>query len=360
MKIGIDISQVVYGTGVSKYTSKLIEALLSLDKDNEYIIFGCSLRRKKELKVFLESLKGNVSGKVYPLPPTLADILWNRLHVLKIEKFIGELDIFHSSDWTQPPSDAFKVTTVHDLVPLRFPQYSHPRVVSAHKARLKHIKREIDIVIVPSKASKEDLIAAAGVSEDKIRVIPEAPDSIFKPAKKNEIEKLKKGHRIKKGYILAVGVGPRKNTERIIEAYEKVRAGRDLKLIILGHPYKKIEQKRGVVFTGHVETSKMPVYYSGAEALVYPTLYEGFGLPVLEAFSCKTPVVTSNISSLPEVAADAAEIVDPYDVGSITEGINNALNRKQGLINKGLKRSKDFSWQKTAEMTLEVYNEAKK
>ena len=359
MKIGIDISQIVYGTGVSTYTRNLVEALLALDKNNEYLIFGGSLRRKGELEAYLASLKGNVSGKTYPFPPTIADILWNRLHVLKIEKLVGDLDVFHSSDWTQPPSNAFNVTTIHDLVPLRFPQYSHPRIVSAHKARLKHIKREIDVVIVPSNASKEDLITT-GVPEDKIRVIPEAPDPIFKPAKKNEIEKLKREHRIKKGYILAVGVGPRKNTERIIEAYEKVRAGRDLKLIILGHPYKKIEQKRGVIFTGHVETSKMPVYYSGAEVLVYPTIYEGFGLPVLEAFSCKTPVVTSNISSLPEVAADAAEIVDPFDVDSITEGINNALNRKQGLINKGLKRSKDFSWQKTAEMTLEVYNEAKK
>jgi len=359
MKIGIDISQIVYGTGVSTYTRNLIEALLALDKDNEYIIFGGSLRRKGELETFLASLKGNVSGKTYPFPPTIADILWNRLHVLKIEKLVGDLDVFHSSDWTQPPSSAFKITTIHDLVPLRFPQYSHPRIVSAHKARLKHIKREIDIVIVPSNASKEDLIAS-GVSEDKIRVIPEAPDPIFKPAKKKEIEKLKREHRIKKGYILAVGVGPRKNTKRIIEAYEKVRAGRDLKLIILGHPYKRTEQKRGVIFTGHVDISKMPAYYSGAEALVYPTIYEGFGLPVLEAFSCKTPVVTSNISSLPEVAADAAEIVDPFDIDSITEGIRNALNRKKRLIDKGLKRSKDFSWQKAAEMTLKVYNEANK
>ena len=359
MKIGIDISQVIYGTGVSNYTRNLLDALLVLDKDNEYTAFGGSLRRRKELKDLLASFKGNISGRICPLPPTLADILWNRLHVLKIEKFLGKLDIFHSSDWTQPPSNAFKLTTIHDLVPLRFPQYSHPRIVAAHKARLKHIKKEIDIVIVPSLASKDDLIAV-GVSEDKIRVIPEAPELIFKPAKKKEIERLKKEHRVSKGYLLAVGVGPRKNTERIIEAYEKVRAGRDLKLIILGHPYKKMEQKRGVIYTGHVETSKMPTYYSGAEALVYPTIYEGFGLPVLEAFACKTPVVTSNISSLPEVAGDAAEMVDPFDIKSITEGIKNALNRKQGLINKGLKRSKEYSWQKTAEMTLKVYNEAKK
>ena len=358
MKIGIDISQIVYGTGVSKYTKNLIEGLLAIDKDNDYMLFGGSLRRKKEINTFMASLKGNVVGKTYSLSPTMADILWNRLHILKMEKLIGDLDVFHSSDWTQPPSSAFKVTTVHDLVPLRFPQYSHPRIVSVHKAKLKHVKNEIDVVIVPSEATRDDLIST-GISKDKIRVIPEATDFIFKPAKKKDIEMLKKEHRIRGGYLLAVGVGPRKNTERIIEAYEKVRAGRDLKLIILGHPYKKIEQKRGVIFTGHVKTEKMPTYYSGAEALVYPTIYEGFGLPVLEAFSCKTPVVTSNISSLPEVAGDAAELVDPFSVDSITGGIKEALSHQKGLIDKGLKRSKEFSWRKTAQMTLDVYREAK-
>ncbi len=359
MRVGIDISQIVYSTGVATYTKNLVRALLAQDKDNEYVLFGGSLRRKRDLETFVSSLGDDVESKIYTIPPTLADFLWNRLHILKMERLIGELDVFHSSDWSQPPTKAFKVTTVHDLVPLRFPQFSQPRLVSTHKARLNRVKKEINVVIVPSLASKEDLMAA-GVSEEKIRVIPEAPDPIFKPAEKSEIENLKRKHRIKKGYILAVGVGPRKNTERIIEAYEKVRAGLDLKLVFVGHPYKKIEQKRGVIFTGHVESKQMPVYYSGAEVLVYPSVYEGFGLPILEAFACKTPVVTSNVSSLPEVAGDAAEIVDPFDVNSIADGIKNGLNRKKSLVKKGLERVKDFSWEKTAEMTLKVYSEAKK
>ncbi|MEJ2441798.1 MAG: glycosyltransferase, partial [Patescibacteria group bacterium] len=245
MRIGIDISQVIYGTGVSSYTKNLVRALLAQDKENEYVLFGGSLRRKKELEAFVSDLKGNVESKIYPIPPTLADFLWNRLHILKIERLLGQLDAFHSSDWSQPPTKAFKVTTVHDLVPLRFPRLSHSRIVSAHKARLERIKKEVDVVIVPSLASKEDLMSI-GVAEEKIRVIPEAPSPIFKSAKKSEIENLKRKHRIKKGYLLAVGIGPRKGTERIIEAYEKVRAGLNLKLVIIGHPYKKIEQKRGV------------------------------------------------------------------------------------------------------------------
>ncbi|MGB6839152.1 MAG: glycosyltransferase family 1 protein, partial [Microgenomates group bacterium] len=131
-------------------------------------------------------------------------------------------------------------------------------------------------------------------------------------------------------------------------------------LVFIGHLFEKIEQRRGVRFVGHVSIDELPVFYSGAEALVYPSLYEGFGLPILEAFACRTPVVTSNISSLPEVAGGAAELVDPYDTDSIAEGIRAALGRRKGLIKKGLKRVEDFSWEKTAKMTLEVYNEAKR
>ncbi|KKQ96568.1 MAG: hypothetical protein UT23_C0029G0007, partial [Candidatus Woesebacteria bacterium GW2011_GWA1_39_12] len=107
MKIAIDISQSIYGTGVSWYTRSLVENLLTLDDQNEYLLFGGSLRRLGELRKFAK-------GKYYPIPPSLADFIWNRLHVLPIENLIGEVDVFHSSDWTQPPSKAFKVTTVHD------------------------------------------------------------------------------------------------------------------------------------------------------------------------------------------------------------------------------------------------------
>ena len=354
MKIGIDISQVVYGTGVSTYTENLVKALLLQDKKNKYLLFGGSLRRRADLKTFVSGLKGNFESKFFPVPPMLGDILWNRLHILPIEKLVGDLDVFHSSDWTQPPSKAFKVTTIHDLVPLKFPQHSHSKIVSAHKARIKWVKKEVDKVIVPSEATKKDLLKI-GLKEKRIVIIPEAPDTIFKPAKKTEINKLKRKYRISGGYLLAVGVSPRKNTERIISAYEKMQAGLNLKLVFIGHFHKGVEQRRGVRFIGHVETKEMPVFYSGAEALVYPSLYEGFGLPVLEAFACKTPVVTSDTSSLPEISGNAAVLVDPYNVDSIAEGIREALDQKKDLVKKGLARIKDFSWKETARKTLEVY-----
>lgn len=358
MKIGIDVSQVVYGTGVSVYTSELVKNLLRLDKRNSYVLFAGVLRQKAKLNEFLFPLKGNFSTKTYPIPPRVADVLWNRFHILPIEKLIGEVEVFHSSDWTAPPTSAFRVTTIHDLAPIRFPKLAHPRIYDAHKARLSWVRKEVERIIVPSNATKEELLRY-GFKEDKIRLIPEAPRELFYPRGGEEIKKLRSKHKLFGKFILAVGVGPRKNTQRLIKAFQLV-AEREMKLVLIGRPEAKIEDGRGIRILGHVPTEELPVFYSAAEALVYPSLYEGFGLPILEAFSCGCPVVTSNISSMQELVGSAAVLVDPYEVESIVEGVRGALRRKIGLAKKGLAKVKKFSWEKTASATLEVYNEAKK
>lgn len=358
MKIAIDVSQVVYGTGVSVYTQELVKNLLKIDKKNLYFLFGGALRQIPALKEYLKGLSGNFGSKVYPIPPTLADILWNKLHIFPIEKLIGEVDVFHSSDWAQPPSSAFKVTTVHDLSPLRFPKLTHPTIYKAHKARLRWVREEVDRVIVPSNATKEDLLSY-GLNEANIRVIPEAPSEIFYPRSGEEIKKLRAKYKIFGPFIMSVGVGPRKNTQRLIKAFHLV-AGKSLKLVLLGEPSEKIEDERGLRIFGQIPPDELAVFYSAAEAMVYPSLYEGFGLPILEAFACGTPVVTSNISSMLEIAGNGAVLVDPYSLESIVEGINRALRGKIGLSRKGLTQVKKFSWEKTAKMTLAVYSEAKK
>jgi len=359
MRIGVDISSIVYGTGVSVYTENLVRNLLLADKENDYVLFGGSLRRMGEIRVFLRTLKGgSFTSKVLPIPPTMTDIIWNRLHLLPIEIFTGRTDVFHSSDWAQPPLAAFKITTVHDLAPIKLPRYTHPKIVSVHKARLNWVIKEVDRVIVPSQSTKADL-ADYGVNKDKIRVIPEAPSVIFKPAKKYEIERLKKKYKIFGKYLLAVGINPRKNTKRIIDAFHLTKAGEDIKLVLVGEQtFMKVEEERNIRIVGHVLENEMSAFYSGAEALVYPSIYEGFGLPVLEAFACGCPVVTSDISSLPEVAGDAAILVDPYDVGAIVDGLKRALRNKKALASKGLARVEEFNWTNVAKRTLDVYKES--
>lgn len=366
MKIGIDISQIVYGTGVSTYTKNLVKNLLAIDKENEYILFGGSLRRRSELNAFLDSLQvtdpeGSLTrrgqsfkSRVLPIPPTVTDIVWNRLHIFPIEWLIGKIDVFHSSDWSQPPCSAFKVTTIHDLVPFRFPELSHPRIVSAHRVRLSWVKREVDRVIVPSEATMEDLIQL-GIGRKKIEVIPEAPDPIFKPEKQGKIEKVKEKYKVRGRYVLAVGITPRKNTKRIIEAHERIKKKYGLKLVIIGHPFMNIKPKRGVIILGEVTFEELPALYSGAEALVYPSLYEGFGLPILDAFACQTPVVTSNLGSLKEVAGNAAVLVNPERVDSIAEGIKEVINNRGEWVKKGVKRVKKFGWENAAKETLKIY-----
>lgn len=360
MNIAIDVSQIVYGTGVSVYTKNLVKNLLSIDRENDYTLFGGSLRRRNELKLFLESLNGKkVKSKMFPLPQTLADIVWNRLHVLPIEKLIGNIDVLHSSDWTQPPTRAFKVTTIHDLVPIKYPNLSHPKLVSNQTWRFKHVSKEVDRVIVPSLTTASD-VEKIGIKPDRIRVIPEAVDPGIKLVAKSQIERIKRKYRISGRYILSIGVNARKNTQRIIDAYEKIKGEVNIKLVIIGEPFIKVNQPRGVYFLGHVPSEAIPSLYSGSDALVYPSLYEGFGLPILEAFVCRTPVVTSNIGSMAEVSGKAAVLVDPYDTYSIVEGVFKALSNKDKLIKMGLLRMKKYSWQKTAQMTLKVYTEGLK
>lgn len=350
MKIGIDISQIVYGTGVSVYTKKLVENLLKIDKRNQYRLFAGTLRRRKDiLNVFPRA-------KVFPIPPTLADIVWNQLHLLPIERLIGEVDIFHSSDWTQPPSQAFKVTTVHDLIPLKFPKLIDPSIVKAHTRRLYWVKKEVDRIIVPSNSAKEDLILY-GINKNKIRVIPEA--NHIKKATPEEIEKIKEKYKISGDYLLAMASSFYKNTDRTIKAFDIYSAGKNLKLVIIGRRANTlIKEKEGIRLTGFVTDAEYGALCTGASALVFPSLYEGFGIAILDGFACGIPVVTSNLSSMPEVAGDAAVLVNPYDVSSIAEGIEKALEGRKTLIEKGLKRVKEFSWKKTAKETLEVYLEA--
>lgn len=301
--------------------------------------------------------------KVFPIPPTLADLIWNRLHVFPIEKLIGDIDVFHTSDWAEPPSKAFKVTTVHDLSPFLYPNL-FPRdiirnIVDVHRHKLSWVREESKRIIVPTFATKKDLISL-GYKEEIIRVIPESIPSGFKKLDKESVTKILRKYKIYGDFVISVGMDPRKNTESIIKAFEHSSAGRDLKLVLVGTPkYINIKDARNVRILGKVPTEDLIGLYSGASALIYSSLYEGFGLPILEAMACGCPVVTSNISSMAEVAGDAAALVDPHKIDSISDGIEKVLRGPKSYIEKGLNRVNDFSWEKTARMTLDVYKEAK-
>ncbi|MDO8573338.1 MAG: glycosyltransferase family 1 protein [Candidatus Daviesbacteria bacterium] len=331
IKVGFDISQVAHSGGVRTYTQNLTSELSKLS-NLDMVYFYSSLR-----KSYTGDLK-NV--KSFRFPPLLFEPMFNSWRV-SIENFIGSVDVFHSSDWTEPKSKAKKVTTYHDVVPIKYPQWSHPKIITVHKRRLKLVEQEINMVIAVSEATKKDLLEVSNIPEDKITVIYEGPTADFKPQSKETIKKFKEKYNLPEKFVLAMGgVGERKNLGRVKEAC------RDYNLVISGQtlPWLSIKE--------------LELLYSSADVLLYPSLYEGFGLPILDAFASGTPVVTSNISSMPEVGSDGALYVNPESTEDIKEKLKSVLNDKdlkQDLIKKGFERVRQFSWEKCARETAKVY-----
>lgn len=176
MRIGIDISQLAYPqTGVANYLKHLVENLLKIDQKNEYVLFGCSLRRRRSLTAivkYFNYLNNQSKFKILPFPPIFLDFLWNRLHLFPVEWFIGEVDVFLSSDWIQPPTKkAKKVTIIYDLLVHKFPKEMHPKIVATQRRRLKWVKKECDKIICISEATERDAMEILGIEGQRLKVI---------------------------------------------------------------------------------------------------------------------------------------------------------------------------------------------
>ena len=370
MKIGIDISQTVYGTGVSSYISQLVLHLAKIDKKNDYILLGASLRSINKFKDLKEKLKeySNFKFKIVPIPPTILEFFWNRLHVFPIERFIGQVDIFHSSDWTQPPIRSHltkKITTVHDMIVYLFTTSVHPKIVAAQKRRLGHVKKEVDVILADSQTTKDDLAKFLEIEEERIKVVYLAPSPEFKPQDDEEIKEVLQKYKIKKPYTLSVAtLEPRKNIQKLLDVFNNLVGKRpELSLVLTGKYGWGPGLRTGdnVIWTGYVPQEDLICLYSGCRVFVYPSLYEGFGLPILEAMACGAPVITSNNSSMAEIAKDTAILVDPRSGNQLSRAIEMVLDLNlenyQKMVRASLDRARQYSWTKTAKETLKVYEE---
>lgn len=371
MKIAIDISQIVYETGVSNYTKNLVKNLLKIDKHNHYILFGTSLRQIGKLKEFTNTLREykKLDIKILPIPITLARIVIGKLRVFPINKFTGAVDVFHSSDWIEPRvnGQTKKVSTVHDLIVYLFPSSTHAKITSAAKERLALVKKESDSIIADSKTTKEDLIKFLAIPEEKIEVIYLAPSSEFKPQDDEKVKNVLDSYKIKKPYILSVSTQePRKNIQKLIDSYARILDEYpSVNLVLVGKqgwgqlPIVPIENGGRIIETGFVPQKDLPAIYCGARVFAYPSLYEGFGLPVLEAMACGTPVITSNNSSMAEIAKDVAILVDPRNEAQIVKAIKLVLSldmeKYQTMVRESMRRAREYSWQRTARQTLGIY-----
>ena len=287
------------------------------------------------------------------------------------------VDVFHGMDHVGIPlvgRSGKYVVTVHDVIPLILPETFTPRHRLVVRLALARVRRKADLVVVPSHAVKRDVVRRVGLPEDRVVVTHEGCEPRFRPVRSERaLRDVAARYGLPPRYVLAVGtLEPRKNLTTLLEAFARLRrdgaVDADLRLVLAGArgwldepifaTVRSLGLEDAVRFTGFVVDDDLPAVYSGAALFVFPSLHEGFGLPLLEAMACGVPVVTSNVSSMPEVAGDAATLVDPRDGEGLAAAIARSLRDaalRDRLREAGIARARQFSWEATARRTLDAY-----
>ena len=352
MKIGIDIRPTLKKTitGIGTYTLGLINGLAEIDKNNEYYLYS----RKKilDFKKFLPKLPGpNFSHSVdyFKKGP---------------KRILSDVDIFHTSSYDlEPPPRAKFIVSIQDVIIRSYPYGHNKRTIGEIDKKLIDVLDRADILIAVSYNTKSDLMRYYGVPDSKIHVIYSGVDTLFAPNLQTMMPREK--------YILFVGtLEPRKNIDGLIKAFDwlKKESGIEHKLYIVGmkgwmfedifKAYEESNFKSDIVFTGSKRGEDLRKLYSEASVFVYPSFYEGFGFPIVEAFSSGVPVVTSKTSSCGEVGGESALLIDPNNYREIGEAILRLIrdeNLRKEFIQKGINRAKEFTWTNTAKRFVKLF-----
>jgi glycosyltransferase involved in cell wall biosynthesis len=369
LRIAIDAHSV--GTGLAgneTYATNLIEALAEIDRENEYTLY---VTKREAVDRFSHRWANFTVRQTLPHTPLIRIPL-----VLSSELRRRQVDILHVQFTAPPAAPCPVVVSVHDLSFEHLPQTFKRRSRSQLRLTVRYSARKAARVIVPSEYGQTDLKATYKIPAERIDVVPLAAADYFKPAPARDLQRVRQTYGIEGEYILSVGsIQPRKNLSRLIAAYARLRTtwanGKLPRLVLVGkqawlydETLQTIEAagvKDSVILTGYVPTADLPALYTGALCFAYPSYFEGFGIPPLEAMSCGTAVMTGNRTSLPEVVGDAALMVDPFDVASLAAGLRKLIEDsdfRRTLSVKGFDQAKRFSWQKTAVSTLNVYRRA--
>jgi glycosyltransferase involved in cell wall biosynthesis len=367
VRIGIDARK-LHDFGIGTYIRNLLRQLARLDRQTEYVVF-CRPDDREGLASLGENFRAvsETSGN-YSLSEQIRIPL-----ALRRER----VTLFHAPHYVLPPLVRTRsVVTIHDCIHLMFPQYLPSRFALAYaRTSITLAARRATRVMTVSESSKRDILRFVDVEPGKIEVIYNAFDERFGiEPREEDVVRVRERYQLNDEFVLYAGnVKPHKNLERLIEAFNLVRKrGLDhLKLVLIGDEISKYAALRRAVhyhqlhkyvrFLGYLPEETLAVMYRLAGVFVFPSLYEGFGLPPLEAMASGTPVVTSNISSLPEVAGDAAVLVDPHFPEAIADGIYTVLTDeavRRTLRQKGLARAAQFSWEQSVRRVLDIYRDA--
>ena len=354
------------GGGIGRYVREIVNALARQPADFEYRLFVSGVSDAKPLP---QKPATHFSWKPTRISPLNLARLWQRARIpLPIEFFTGRADLYHATDFVLPPVHTRSLLTVHDLSFVRVPETASPPLKRYLDVVVPRSVQRADHVLADSQATKDDLIELYGTPAEKITVLLSGVDARFKPTQGANVRQ--KYNIPARPYIFSVGtVQPRKNYARLIHALAAVRArGLDVGLVIAGgkgwldDPIYAAIADAGmgdyVQFIGFADDADLPALYSDALITALPSLYEGFGFPVIESMACGTPVLTSTVSSLPEVAGDAAIMVEPTGLEAIAEGLERLITDealRAQLVERGLARAKQFTWERTAEQLHAIY-----
>jgi glycosyltransferase involved in cell wall biosynthesis len=367
MKICIDATRgVIENAGIARYTNKLLQCIALMDRKNSYRLIYTYGRKSvdKEKKIIKQAGQfSKVQHNIFHIPGSLKEHIWN-IKYFPSKWLYADCDIFHAPSYMELPYfiKLPSVLTIHDMTTFLFPQQRGLKISRFHNQKVVRACDQASKIICISDSTKQDLIKICKIDENKVITIPLAADEKF--VTNTNVKR--------KNYILTVGtIEPRKNLQKLISAYARLpfKIRQKHHLVVVGGKgwndteiYKSASEliKLGqVVFTGFVDDDQLIRYYQQALFFIYASKYEGFGLPVLEAMSCSTPVITSDCSSLAEIAQDSAVLVSPNSVSDIYQAMYQLIKNPKTRLDlsyRGYKRSRLYSWQKTARKTLEIYN----
>ena len=372
MKIAIDYTPAVRQiAGVGRYTRSLVQALIHTAPDDRYTLLYAGAAPSIPLSAGVEEESRRGGGAVtlrrLPVPERLLTVLWHRWQVpLWADLCSPGSAVLYSPNFVLPPLLRAKgVVTVHDLSFLRYPETHDPGLVAFLTAAVPRAVRAAALVLTDSEHTRQDTIALLGVPAEKTAVLLSAADPIFRPVDDPDaLRAMRQRHSLDRPYILSVGtIQPRKNLPRLIAAVRRLRerTGEDIVLVHAGRRgwlYAEVEravQDHALADSFRLiedaDDSELRLLYAGAVALAYPSLYEGFGLPCVEAMACRCPVVAADVSSVPEVVGDAGLLVEPTDVEALAEALSRCLGDTElraTLIARGTAQAAQFTWERSA------------